>query len=496
MADSLKDKTAKGLFWGALNNGGMQLLNIIFGIVIARQLDPSDYGLIAMLVIYSSIAANLQDSGFMNALINRKNATQKDFNSIFWFNIILSVCIYVILWFCAPAIAEYNKQPMLIPLARYYFIGFVLASFSIIPRTYLMKDLRQKELAIVSLLSMLISGITGIIMALYGMAFWGLATQSILYVAFVSILSWYYVRWKPAFSFSFQPVREMFGFSCKILITNIVNNLNKFVFETFLGHFYPKNALGQYSQANNWNQKGNQIITGMVQGVAQPMFVGIRDESNGGDDEKERLCRAFRKMLRFTSFITFPAMFGLILIAPEFIEVTITDKYAESARLMQFLCFGGAFLPIAALYYNFIISRGKSDIYMWNMIIQFIFVAADLFIVQYFRLNWFGFSGMRLMILIYVSIIALWTLIWHWFVWREIRLSIWKAAIDMLPFLFIAAVTMTVTYFSTTFISNIYLLLASRIIMAAVLYMAVLWMLHANILRECINWLSRKEKRE
>lgn len=132
MADSLKDKTAKGLFWGALNNGGMQLLNIIFGIVIARQLDPSDYGLIAMLVIYSSIAANLQDSGFMNALINRKNATQKDFNSIFWFNIILSVCIYVILWFCAPAIAEYNKQPMLIPLARYYFIGFVLASFSII----------------------------------------------------------------------------------------------------------------------------------------------------------------------------------------------------------------------------------------------------------------------------------------------------------------------------------------------------------------------------
>lgn len=492
MAENLKDKMANGLLWGALNNGGMQLLNIIFGIVIARRVDPGDFGLMAMLTVFSSIAANLQESGFISALINRKNASKQDFNSVFWFNISVSAIVYIILWFCAPLIALYNHQPILTSLARYAFIGFFLASFSIVPRSQLMKELRVKEQTIVSLTALLISGTVGIIMAVCGMAYWGLATQSIVFVTMVSILSWYFTGWKPSLSFSFKPIKEMFGFSVKMLVTSIVNNLNKYAFETLMGRYYPKSDIGQYSQANKWNQMGSSLITGMVQGVAQPMFVAIRDDSSSITDLQERYQRAFRKMLRFICFIAFPAMFGLALVAPELIVITVTDKYLESARLMQILCIGGAFLPIAALYYNFIISRGKSNVYMWNMIAQVLLILADLFIVQHFHLVLCGFSGIKLMIVIYIFIIIFWTFIWHLFIWREIHLSIWNALKDIMPFLLIATITMGVTYFCTESIENQYLLLLSRIMIATIVYLTILWLLKAQVMRECIGYLRKK----
>ncbi|MCQ2095454.1 MAG: lipopolysaccharide biosynthesis protein [Bacteroidaceae bacterium] len=495
--ENLKEKMANGLLWGALNNGGMQLLNILFGIVIARRLTPGDFGLVAMLTVFSSIAANLQESGFINALINRKDASRSDFCSVFWFNVVVSAFLYVVLWFCAPLIALYNNQPVLTPLARYAFTGFFFASFSIVPRTQLMKALRVKDQTIISLVSLLLSGTVGIIMAVCDMAYWGLATQNIVYVSMVSVLSWRFTGWRPAFLFSLRPIREMFGFSVKMLITNIVGNLNKYAFETLMGGYYPKHDVGQYSQANKWNQMGSSFITGMVQGVAQPMFVAIRDDGrSAGDvhDLQRRYQRAFRKMLRFICFISFPVMFGLVLIAPELIVLTVTDKYLESARLMQIICIGGAFLPVAALYTYFIISRGQSNIFMWNMIAQVLLILADLFAVQHFGLALFGLSGIRLMITIYVVIIVSWTFVWHWFVWKEISLSLFKVLTDIVPFLIIAAATMAMTYFCTREISNMLLQLITRILMAATVYFSVLWLLKAQVMRECVGYLMKRTK--
>ena len=492
MKESLKDKTAKGLFWGALNNGGMQLLNVVFGIIIARRLTPGDFGLVAMLLIYSSIASNIQESGFITALINRRNATHEDYNSVFWFNIVVGVLLYVILFFLAPLIAAYNHQSVLIPLSRYLFIGFFVGSFAIAPRAKLMKELKVKEQTIISLSSLLISGIVGVIMVYCGFAYWGIATRSIVYVLFVSVLSWYFTKWRPCLSFSIQPIKEMFGFSVKILVTKVCENLNNYAFETFLGRFYAKSEVGEYSQANNWNQKGNMLITGMVQSVAQPMFVAIRDQGDGGDAERQRLANAFRKMLRFTCFIAFPIMFGLILVAPEFIVVTIKEQWLGSAHLMRILCFGGAFLPIVALYKNLIISRGKSNVYMWNVIAQVILILADLYLVQKCHLNMFGCSGIKLMVVFYVVITIGWMFVWQWFVQKEIDVTAWQALKDILPFMLIAAATMVLTYLATCFISNMLLLLCARVVVAAIIYIAILWLLDAKILRECVSYIKKK----
>lgn len=541
---SLKDKTARGFFWGALNNGTMQVLNAVFGIVLARKLDQDDYGLIGMLTIFTLIANSLQDSGFVTALTNKRDATRHDYNAVFWFNIGVSLCLYILLFFCAPLIAWFFNEPILTNLSRYYFFGFFIASFSIVPRAILFRQMKQKELAIMGLCSLLVSGIVGIVMAYNGMAYWGLATQTIVFNLMVSILSWVFAAKAPlsspqggkmpsgevpddktpidkhsawllppwgdkrGASAFFAPIKEMFGFSSKMLLTNIFIGVNNNIFSVVLGKLYNKYEVGTYNQANKWNTMGASTITGMVQGVAQPAFVEV------GDDI-ERLRRVFSKMLRFTCFVSFPVMFGLALVAPEFIVTLIKEKWLSSAHLMQYLCIGGAFLPIATLYYNLIISRGKSDVYMWNIIAQGCAILGSIILVDSLQLTIESFANsilyqlstifpqlstvncqlptVDLMVIAYVAIVILWVGIWHRFLYQEIRYPFLSALKDILPFLLIAAATMTATYFATRWINTPWILLISRIFTAAALYLGMLKLFGAQILRECWGYLRKKK---
>lgn len=499
---SLKKRTAKGLLWGALNSGFMQVMNAVFGMILARQLSREDFGMIGVLAIYSAIAQNLQESGFINALINRKGATNKDFNSVFWFNISIGLIIYIILWICAPLIADYNNDIRLISLSRYSFLGFLCASFSIVPRAILMKELRVKELTITTIIALLTSDVIGVIMAFSGMEYWGLASQSIIYVTIVSILSWYYSKWKPQFQFSIKPIKEMFGFSFKILITNIFNNINRLSVESLMGNNLNKSILGEYANANKWNQMGNNTISGMIQNVAQPTFVQLSNQINNSEyansEEKsialqEGLCKAFRKMLRFTSFISFPLMLGFLMVAPEFIRCTVGEKWNNAVPMLQLLCIGGAFMPIATLYFNFIISRGKSDIYMWNVIAQSVIILLNIFIIINYDIELLGLKGIHLIALNYSIMNVLWISIWHIFVWKLIRVRFLHALLDILPFLTITIITMLITYYSTAFITNDIILLIARIILAAAIYVGVLWILKAQILRESIEYFKHKK---
>lgn len=480
MAETLKDKTAKGFLWGFLNNSTMQVLNAVFGIILARKLSQDDYGLIGMMTIFTAIAASLQDSGFVSALTNKRDATHEDFNSVFWFNIGVSALMYVLFFLGAPLLADFYDEPLLKPLFRYYSLAFFAAAFSIVPRAILFKQIKQKELAVITIISLFVSGVVGVTMAFMGMAYWGLATQSICYTAMVSVISWIISGFRPSFNITFRPIKEMFGFSSKMLLTRIFSQVNQNIFSVVLGKFYTKSEVGLYNQANKWNMMGAQSIDGMVGGVAQPAFVQV------GDDP-ERLCRVLSKMLRFTCFVSFPAMFGLALIAPEFIVILITEKWLPSAELMRILCIGGAFVPLATLLSNIVISHGKSNIFMWNTIAQGSTILVAILLIQHFGGN------IRMMVYANVAIIILWIGIWNYFVWREIGFSLWQTLRDITPFLCIAAVTMLATYFITMGISNLYLLLISRVCIAAALYCGISWVCGAKIMRECIGYILKKK---
>ncbi len=487
MESELKDKAAKGFIWAFLNNGATQLLNAVFGVVLLNILLPADYGLVGILTAFTLIANSLQDSGFVTALTNKKDATHNDYNSAFWFNITVSLCLYIIFFFSAPLIAYFFEKPVLTSLARYYFLGFFIASFSIVPRAILFRQLKQRELAIMGVAALIVSGIVGICMALNGMAYWGIATQTLTFNLMVSILSWILSKWKPKLSFSITPIKEMFGFSSKMLITNIFNQLNSQIFSLVFGKIYTEDKVGEYTQANKWNLMGSSLITGMVQGVAQPTFVQV------GDD-LERLRRAFSKMLRFTCFITFPIMFCLSLVSHEFIMTLAKDEWESSAHLMQMLCIAGAFLPIATLYYNLIISRGKSDIYMWNIIAQGSAILGSVILVHA------AGGDMDAMIITYICIVILWISIWHIFLKQEIHYPFFSALKDIMPFLAVALIAAAAAYFATLPLANLEptrinfaILLFCRVIIVAAVYLMLLWILGAKILKECISYLRRKK---
>lgn len=476
---SLKEKTAKNLLWGGLSNALQQLLNLFFGIFLARILSRSDYGMVGMLSIFSLIANSLQESGFTAALTNKKEIKHADYNAVFWFSTGTGFLLYLLLSSAAPLIAHFYNTPELTALARYSFLGFFISSLGVAQSAYLFRNLMVKQRAIAMMCALAVSGTVGIVLAMNGFAYWGIATQNIVYVSVVTAVYWYFSPWRPTFHFDFHPLKEMFSFSSRLLVTNIFGHINYNILSVILGKFYTKQSVGDFNQANKWNYMGYSVILGMIHGVAQPVLANVADE-------KERQKRVFRKMLRFTAFVTFPCMFGLSLIAPEFITITITDKWSESAGMLQILCIGSSFTTIANLYSNLIISKGKSQIFMWNTIL--------LGITQVISMYCCYPHGILFMIKCYAGINICWVLVWQYFVWKEIRLTLIQAFRDILPFCFTAGAVMLCTAYCVEHLHlNVYGTCIAKIIMAATLYTSIMWLSKSVTFRETVQYLLKRK---
>ncbi|MBQ2061006.1 MAG: lipopolysaccharide biosynthesis protein, partial [Prevotella sp.] len=306
--ETLKEKTARGLFWGGMNNGVQQLIGLAVGIVLGRLLSPHDYGMIAMITIFSVVATELQSSGFKTALTNLPHPRHEDYNSVFWFNIVVGAAIYAVLFFSAPLIASYYHTPELVPLCRYAFLGFVFSSFGLAQSAYLFKNLLTKQQAKSGITAIIVSNTVGIIMAWQGYAYWSIATQTNVYILTCTLMYWHYSPWRPSLRWSAGPVMRMFPFSCKIMATAILTQVNNNILNILLGHYFSPRDAGNYNQAYQWNYKASNLLQGMVQTVAQPVFVDLKGD-NG------RQLRALRKLVRFTSFIAFPLLLGFALVA-------------------------------------------------------------------------------------------------------------------------------------------------------------------------------------
>ena len=485
--DNLKEKTAKGLLWGALNSGTMQVLNLVFGIFLARMLSPHDYGIVGVLTIFTLIAGNLQSSGFTQGLTNIKQPTANDYNSVFWFNISVSIVCYIILFFCAPLIAWFFHSDELIPLSRFVFLGFLISSFGITRNAIMFKQIMARERAITGFISLLISGACGIVLAYNGFAYWSLAVQSVMFSLIQNICRYYYTRdiWRPSLHIDMSPVKRMFPFSVKVLVTSIINTINNNVLTFIFGNLFPMKTVGNFSQAMKWDTMAYTTISGTIEQVAQPILVEI-------SDDKDRELRVFRKMMRFTAFLVFPCLFGLSLVAEEFILVTISSKWVDSVPLLQILCIGGAFMPFYTMYQHLVISAGRSDIYMWCNIGQMILQIAIIIAFHSF--------GIVTMVIAYTAFTIAWLGIWHIFAKRLIGIRYRDLFKDITPFMLASAGVMIITHYLTTLLSNNiipyiaspYILLPLRIAIAAALYYAVMKLARVKIMDECISYVKRK----
>lgn len=478
--NSLKERTAKGLLWGGLSNGMVQVLNLVFGLCLLNLLTPEDYGTVQVLAIFSSVAACLQESGFTVALANKKSPSHADYNAVFWFNIICGGILYVILFFCAPLIARFYNEPQLVPLARFSFLSFLISSWGIVQRAYLFGHLMVKESSIIMITALLISGIVSVAMAFCGMAYWGLAAQGVIFVSVVTLMNWHYSPWRPTVQWDFRPVRQMFGFSSKLLVTSLFLQINKNVFSVLLGVFYTKGITGQYGNAYKWNDMGASTINSMINGVAQPVLTQVK-----GDPERYRY--VFRKMLRFTGFVSFPAMFGLALIARPFIFICAGEKWLPSVIMLQMLCVYGAFFPLITLYSNLTISQGRSNINLFNTVVTCVLIWISLYLTHTF--------GILVMIAVFVMVNVAWLLVWHFFARRLVGLRLSDVVRDIAPFIGIACLSIGLTWWLTRGIDAPLLMLVSRVILGAFVYVGLLYVFHAEILRESMSFLYHKLKR-
>ena len=477
MEGGLKEKTARGLLWGALNSGSTQLLNLIFGIILGRLLTPAEYGIVGVLSIFTLIAGNLQSSGFTQALVNLKAPRNEDYTAVFWFNTLTSFVLYALLFLSAPLIARFFHQPCLVEVSRFVFLSFVISSFGIAHNAYMTKNMMNRELAIIGAIALLCSGGVATFLAFYGFSYWSLAWQQIIYITVLNIGRYYYTPWRPSWHFTFEPVRKMFGFSVKILITNIINTLSNNILTLLFGRLYPIKAVGNYSQAYKWNTMASAFVANAVGQVAQPVLASVKEEQG-------RSVRVFRKMLRFTAFLSFPAMFGLAIISNEFILLTIGKRWIDAVPLLQMLCIGGAFVPFYTLYQNIAISNGRSDFYMFCNIAQ---IVLQLVIIAFFY-----HLGINTMVMVYTLFTIAWLFVWQWIAHRIIGLRFWEVIKDVMPTQCIALLVMATTYFVTLPLHHLLLLLICRILIAALLYAAIMKLLHVEMMDELLLFIKKR----
>ena len=399
MTQSLKEKTARGLLWGGLSNGVQQILNLVFGIFLARMLTPADYGMVGMLSVFTVIATALQESGFTAALVNKRETRHEDYNAVFWFSIGMSLCLYILLFACAPLIADFYHKPELTPLARYLFLGFVLSGMGTAHSAWLFKHLMVKQRTISQITALVISGCVGITMAYNGFSYWSIATQNLVYVTVTTLFYWYFASWTPSININLSPLRSMLGFSSRILVTNMFSHVNYNMFSIILGRYYPTRDVGFYDQAYKWSSMGGLFILGMINSVAQPVLAEVAND-------RKRQQHIFRKLMIFTIAVSFPLMLGIGLMAEELVNLFLTDKWTGTIPLLRLLCISGAFVPITNLYQQLLISRGRSDLYMWGVIIEGILILICLLLASPY--------GVENMLKAYVCLYIGYVGVWHW----------------------------------------------------------------------------------
>ena len=480
--ESLKEKAAKGFFWGAMNSGVTQLLNLVIGVFLLRLLTPDDYGIVGVLTVFTLVAGNLQACGFSQGLANLKQPTANDYNSVFWFNVIVSIIMYAVLFACAPLIADFFHQPKLVSLSRFTFLAFLISSLGIARNAYMHKNMMNREKAVVGMVALLVSGGCGIALACCGMAYWSLAWQQVIYITVANIGRHHYTRrlWNPTLHFDFKPVRGMFRFSSKMLLTSILNTLGSNVLTFIFGRYLPMRAVGNFTQANKWSTMGYTLITGMIEQVAQPVLVEVT-----GDEDREK--RVFRKMLRFAAFLSFPALFGLSMVAEEFTLLLGSDKWIDSVPLLQLLCVSGAFAPFYTMFQQLVVSNGRSDIYLGCSFMQIV--------LQVLVVMAFISRGVLVMTTVFCIFYILYLSVWYFMSRKLIHLRLHELLLDICPFCLVSLVIMASVWFATRGIDLLLARLAARMVLAALLYFLTMKWAHVEILNECLRFVAKRKKK-
>lgn len=422
---TLKEKTAKGLGWGFIDNFVGTGITAVVSIILARILSPEEFGLVGMIAIFIALGNSLMDSGFSGALIRKENVTDKDLSTVFYTNLILSIIIYAILFVSAPFIAEFLNTPILVKLVRILSLSVLIMSFTQVQKVNFIRKIDFRTQAIISLAASLVSGIASIWMALDGYGVWSLVVQQLSKQAVVSLLLWIFSTWKPSAVFSWSSFKEMFNFGSKLLACSIISVIWNEIYSLVIGKMYNPVSVGYFTRAEKFKSLVTSNIGQVVQRVGYPVMSSIQNDP-------QRQVRVYRKVVRLTMLITSTLVMGLIGCADAMIEVLIGAKWLPAAEYLRILGLSGIFLPLILSSVNVFNANGKSNKTLLLEIIKtaLAVIPVTLGIVCNIKFLLWGMVGISLLsYLIHAAFVA-----------KEINYTVWQQVKDILPFFIISSV--------------------------------------------------------
>lgn len=360
---SLKQKTITGLIWSFIDNIANTGISFVVGIILARILSPKEFGLIGMLTIFIAISQSFIDSGFRQSLIRKQNCTQVDYSTVFYFNIVVGICLYLLLFVFAKSIGKFFHEPILTELIKVLGLGLIINSFTIIQSTLLTKRIDFKLQAKISVIASSISGIISIYMAYTGWSVWSLVALSLINYSISSLLLWFWNKWKPSWYFSFISFKELFSFGSKLLISGLIDTIFGNIYYLVIGKYFTAVELGYYTRADRFQALPSSNLQTIIGRVSYPVLLTLQNDI-------PRLRDAYKRTIRSTMLISFVLMFGLAAVAKPMILTLIGEKWEPCVIYLQMLCFVGMFFPLHALNLNMLQVQGRSDLFLRLEIIK------------------------------------------------------------------------------------------------------------------------------
>ena len=357
MSDQLRAKALKGVAWSAIDRFSSQGVQFVFSILIARMLLPKDYGIVAMLDIFLAISRTFIDSGFCTALIRKTDRTESDFSTVFYFNVFISIVLYLILWFISPIIAEFYDIPLLERITKIIALTLIFGALSAVQGVHLSIKIDVKSRALISICTTITTGIVGLWLAYSGYGVWALVAQSVISSTMRCLLMWIVVRWMPRLIFSWSSFKNLFGFGSKLLISSLVDTIYNNVYTLVIGKVFTANSLGVYSKASSLANYPSSNITNVLHSVMFPVLSSIQNDLS-------RLRSAYIKFLRLSAFVVFPLMIGLASLADPVIRFLLTDKWIGAVPFLRMISFALMWYPIHSINLNILQVTGRSDYFL------------------------------------------------------------------------------------------------------------------------------------
>lgn len=476
MPESLGRKTVRGVIWSGVERFSTQFIHFLVTIILARMLTPDDFGLIGMLLVFIAVSQSLIDSGFSLALIRKQNRNDLDNSTVFYFNVVTSLFVYLLLYAIAPWVASFFNEPQLTVLMRVLCVIVIINSFSVIQRALYTATVNFKTQAKATTIAAILSGVVGIACAYKGAGVWALVIQYLANSFLNTVLLWYYSSWRPLLVFSWKSFKELYLFGFNLMVVGVLETIYQNSYQIFIGKFFSTASLGHFTQAKTIANFPSNNLSSVIGRVTYPIMSTIQDDN-------ERLSEVYRRLARIIAFGVFPLMCGLAALSVPTIHALIGSKWHFAAILMVPLSFSFMFYPIHAINMNVLQVKGKSKLYLKSEMIKKIISIA--FLV--------GTIPFGIVVMCYGRIVSsiLTLLVNMFYTSRQVEISLYSLIKDLLPILSLSLGMFGIVMLATSGFEIIYAQLCVGILVGVLFYFGGAYLMKIKELEYVYN-LTKK----